>query len=893
MTERVVRTTLQAVVTNYVAGMEKASKATALTATEAQRLASQGQAFTSLGTSAMKMGLVVGVGLAVAIARFAEFDQAMSQVKAATQETAENMDLLREAAIRAGAETQYSATEAANAIEELGKAGLTTAQIIDGGLDGALTLAAAGGIGVAEAAGYAAIAMKQFGLEGSQLPHVADLFAAGAGKAVGDVSDLAQALGQAGLVANGAGQSIEDTTGVLAAFADAGLLGSDAGTSLKSAIIALQAPTDKAASLMEQYNLSFYDANGAMLSYQEIAGQLTTNLSDLTEEERNATLAKIFGNDALRAANVLYKEGQVGIQGYIDQTNDSGYAAKVAADRMDNLSGDIEKLGGSFDTALIRTGSGANDVLRSIVQSAGFLVDVVGGMPEPVLNAGLAFGVVTAALALTGGTALVTVPKFTALQATIAASGINMKSFALRTVAAGGALGIATIAIGYFVGKAADAAANTAEFKDSLDQTTGALTDYTRKLVINKLTEADAFSQAAEFGISQKELTDAVLKGGDAYEKITDKIKGYNNITHLWGTNNAWIAGTVTESLKGARDELDGAVEDFEDQAAAADESAESTETAAAAYTNAADQAQGLTDNLTDLIATINESNGVGQDVVSTNAAYQQSLADIVDYVKQAREGVEGFSLGWDANTAAGSANREMLSGLAQDSQKAAEAQLALDGNTDAYLATVTAGNQLMYDQAIAFGASSEEAQLFADTVYRIPTEHETKIIADTAQASWTIDDFISRMGRKVGVINFRATLSDLNGSESGNGRGGGFAKGGYTPKTATITQVGEEGEEFVSTNRTLSDPANRAALEFMHAGGSMADYGIYSAPQYASSAPASSGASVNVSPQVSLAGATLVMTMDGRQFTAVIQDQIVANDSANAQTSSSGRRVR
>jgi TP901 family phage tail tape measure protein len=244
------------------------------------------------------MGAVAAAGIALAIAKYAEFDQAMSQVKAATQETAGNMDLLRAAALEAGAKTQYSATEAANAIEELGKAGLTTEQILSGGLDGALTLAAAGGIGVADAAQTAAIAMKQFGLEGSALPHVADLLAAGAGKAVGDVSDLSQALNQAGLVANGAGQSIEDTTGVLAAFADAGLLGSDAGTSLKTAIIALQAPAAKSKEVMDQYGLSFYDANGKMLSFAGIAGQLQTHLGDLDDKTRNAALAQIFGNDA-------------------------------------------------------------------------------------------------------------------------------------------------------------------------------------------------------------------------------------------------------------------------------------------------------------------------------------------------------------------------------------------------------------------------------------------------------------------------------------------------------------------------------------------------------------------------------------------------------------------
>lgn len=117
MTDRVVRTTLQVVVGNYVEGMNKAANATARTATEAQRLERQGQAFTTIGSTAMRMGLVVATGLALAVVRFAEFDKAMSQVQAATQATAEDMGLLRDAALEAGASTVYTAKEAANAIE--------------------------------------------------------------------------------------------------------------------------------------------------------------------------------------------------------------------------------------------------------------------------------------------------------------------------------------------------------------------------------------------------------------------------------------------------------------------------------------------------------------------------------------------------------------------------------------------------------------------------------------------------------------------------------------------------------------------------------------------------------------------------------------------------------
>ena len=187
-----------------------------------------------------------------------------------------------------------------------------------------------------------------------------------------------------------------------------------------------------------------------------------------------------------------------------------------------------------------------------------------------------------------------------------------------------------------------------------------------------------------------------------------------------------------------------------------------------------------------------------------------------------------------------------MFADLAEKSQAAADAQFALDGSTETYRANIEAGRQTLYDQILALTGNADAAQALTDKIYAIPSEKEFKMIADVAQAQWTIDDFIARQGQRVGTINFRATLSDLNGAASGTGRMGGFAAGGYTPNKRTVTQVGEEGTEFVSTNQTLRDASNRAALEYMHAGGSMSNYGAYAAtPQYApAGASASSGSS-------------------------------------------------
>lgn len=349
-----------------------------------------------IGDTAGKMGLAAAAGLGAVVLASANFEQAMSNVQAATGETAANMDMLRDAAIEAGKSTAFSATEAAGAIENLAKAGVSTQDILGGGLTGALDLAAAGGLDVATAAELAATAMTQFSLAGEDVPHIADLLAAGAGKAQGEVTDLGAALGQTGLVADQVGLSIEETTGALASFASAGLLGSDAGTSFKTMLGALTPNSEKAKQAMADLGISAYDAQGNFIGLADFAGNLQSALAGMTDEQRQATLETIFGSDAVRAASILYEQGADGIQGWIDKVDDQGYAAEQAATKMDNLKGDLEELGGALETALIGSGEGSQGVLRSMTQGVTDLVNAYNDLPGPVKTAASALGGIVA-----------------------------------------------------------------------------------------------------------------------------------------------------------------------------------------------------------------------------------------------------------------------------------------------------------------------------------------------------------------------------------------------------------------------------------------------------------------------------------------------------------------
>lgn len=413
MADRSITIALEAKVQGFVAGMRTAQQATTDFANRTADFARENeQSLDRVGKASIVFGGALLAGVGIAVKAFMDFDVAMSEVQASTHETTANMDLLRDAAINAGADTAFSAKEAAKGIDELAKAGVSTKDILGGGLTGALSLAAAGSLGVGEAAEIAASALTQFKLSGDQVPHLADLLAAGAGKAQGSVADLGAALNQAGLVAASTGLSIEETTGGLAAFASAGMTGSDAGTSFKSMLQRLTPQSLEAKNMMADLGISAYDAQGQFIGLAKFSENLKTSMKDMTPEARNAAMGVMFGSDAVRAANVLYEQGASGIQGWTDKVNDAGYAAVTASIKQDNLAGDIEKLGGSMDSVFIKGGSGVAESLRGLVQGAEDMVDAFGKIPTPILNAGAGMAGMAGAALLVGGAVMTTVPKF-------------------------------------------------------------------------------------------------------------------------------------------------------------------------------------------------------------------------------------------------------------------------------------------------------------------------------------------------------------------------------------------------------------------------------------------------------------------------------------------------
>lgn len=315
------------------------------------------------------------------IATAADFEAKMSNIKAVTGASAETMAQFDKAATKAGADTAFSASEAADAIGELAKAGVSTEDILNGGLTASLNLATAGELDLKEAAEITSTALNAFRRDGMTATQAANQLAGAANASATDVHELKYGLSMVAPVASGLGLSFRDTTNALAVFAQNGLKGSDAGTSLKTMLMNLQPQTKKQTNLMKDLGIitedgsnQFFTAEGKIKSFAEISQVLKDHLSGLTDAEKQMALKTMFGTDAVRAATIAMNEGADGannMQAAIDKVT----VAEVAAEKMNNLKGAVEILRGSFETFQKTLGTAVLPVLTTFVQWLDKLVD--------------------------------------------------------------------------------------------------------------------------------------------------------------------------------------------------------------------------------------------------------------------------------------------------------------------------------------------------------------------------------------------------------------------------------------------------------------------------------------------------------------------------------------
>lgn len=356
----------------------------------------------SITAKGMKAATVAITGTAAALGGVAaaaikvgsDFESQMSRVKAISGATGEEFEQLKEQAMQLGADTSFSASQAAEGMENLAAAGFTTSEIMNA-MPGLLNLAAASGEDLASSSDIAASTLRGFGLAASDAAHVADVLAANANRTNSSVADTGEAMKYVAPLARSAGLSLEETAAAIGIMANAGVNGSQAGTSLRGALSRLSKPTKDMSEAMDELGISFYDSNGKMKSLTEQVGMLRQATEGMTDEQKNNYLVTLYGQEALSGMLALINEGEGSLGELTNAYKNCDGAAQEAAETMqDNLSGALEQLGGSAETLGLAFYNSVADNLKNAAKTATESINNItdsfnnGGLNEAIQTAG-------------------------------------------------------------------------------------------------------------------------------------------------------------------------------------------------------------------------------------------------------------------------------------------------------------------------------------------------------------------------------------------------------------------------------------------------------------------------------------------------------------------------
>ena len=344
-----------------------------------------------------------------------DFEAGVSQISATMGEgahvaveymgqTMEAIQAIEQEAARLGAETAFSATQAAEGFNILAQSGLTAEEQI-ATMGHVLDLAAAGALSLEEAASFTTGTIKGFGDSFDNAQYYVDMMAKGATMANTDVRGLGEAMADSAASASGYGQSAEETALALLRLAEQNITGSAAATALAAAMRELYTPSDQARAALAELGVAVYDETGTARDFNTVVDELTAALSGMSDEQANAYKSTIFGRQGLEAYNKMavtssekVEEFRDGLQTASDAMGGAGSAAQQAATMLDNLQGNLTILSSAtegFGNAIYKNVQGP---LRDLVQEATeIMTDLKKAVEEEGLN-GLA-GAVGDALA--------------------------------------------------------------------------------------------------------------------------------------------------------------------------------------------------------------------------------------------------------------------------------------------------------------------------------------------------------------------------------------------------------------------------------------------------------------------------------------------------------------
>lgn len=297
-----------------------------------------------------------GAGIADTVKTYADFEAAMSEVKAISGATSEEFAQLTEKANQMGAVTKFTASESAEAFKYMAQAGWDAKEMMDG-IEGLMSLAAASGEDLGTTSDIVTDALTAFGMAAKDSGRFADVMAMAANATNTDVAKMGDTFKYVAPVAGALGYSIEDTAVAIGLMANNGIKASQAGTSLRSLLTNLTHPVGQAEDAINDLGISITNADGSVKPLSQHLQELRSKFSALSEAERAQYAAMLAGQEGMSGLLAIVNASEQDFASLTDQINNSSGAAEEMADiMMDNLAGKFELFTGSLDSMKLSLG---------------------------------------------------------------------------------------------------------------------------------------------------------------------------------------------------------------------------------------------------------------------------------------------------------------------------------------------------------------------------------------------------------------------------------------------------------------------------------------------------------------------------------------------------------
>ena len=325
-------------------------------------------AIAATGIGALVIAIAaIGIGMLGAIKTGAKFGKALSGLKAVSGSTKSEMVALSDQAKSLGASTAFTAREVVGLQTELAKLGFVAGDI-QNSTPAILDLAAALDVDLASAAEFAGSTVRSFGLDSSETQRVVDVMAKSASSSAQSFGTLVESFKLVAPTSRALGISVEETSAYLGALANNGLKGSIAGTGLSKSFI-----------MLHKRGLTL---NEGLEKVRNSSDGLSTAIELVGIIGAKSLLTLANSGDDIKRLNKELANTEDGAQ---------GAAAAMAELKLDNLSGDVTKLGSAWEGFIlgIEDGSGAlNDLGRGAIQ---FLTGTITFLGKAIDVLGFAF----------------------------------------------------------------------------------------------------------------------------------------------------------------------------------------------------------------------------------------------------------------------------------------------------------------------------------------------------------------------------------------------------------------------------------------------------------------------------------------------------------------------